>query len=65
MNQPEHENEFVDRNEMQEKVSYRLTAMYAYLMQFAHSNKQTTGEKNDYYVTLEQLEGALKSTNLL
>lgn len=49
----------------EEKVAYRLTGMYADLMQFAQSNHQVVGEKNDYYITLQQLEGALQSTNLL
>jgi hypothetical protein len=43
----------------EEQFALRVTAMYANLMQFAHSNNQTVGEKNDYYVTLEQLENAL------
>lgn len=43
----------------EEKLAYRITRVYAELMQLAHNNRQTVGEKNDYYVTLEQLENAL------
>ena len=43
-----------------EKIEYYLLGMYANLMQFAHSNNQVIGTKNDYYITLEHLERALK-----
>ena len=45
----------------EEAMAFRITAVYANLMQLAHSNKQTVGDKNDYYVTLKQLENALMS----
>lgn len=43
----------------EEALAFRITAVYADLMQLAHANKQVVGEKNDYYVTLQQLENAL------
>ena len=46
--------------EMIEKLDYKLIDMYANLMQFAHSNNQVAGEKNNYYVTLEHLERSLQ-----
>lgn len=36
-----------------------LPLVYADLMRLAHNNNQVVGEKNDYYITLEQLENAL------
>lgn len=43
----------------EEALAFRITAVYADLMQLAQQNNQTVGEKNDYYVTLQQLENAL------
>lgn len=43
----------------EEALAFRITAVYANLMRIAHSNNQTVGEKNDYYITLEQLEREL------
>ena len=36
-------------------------AIYLEAIQWARKNNQTVGEKNDYYVTLEQLEAILKN----
>lgn len=38
-----------------------IEEIYGQAIEFAHSNEQTVGEKRDYYVTLSQLEGILKS----
>lgn len=37
-----------------------LIDVYTIATQMAIGRKQTTGEKNDYYVTLEQLERIIK-----
>lgn len=43
----------------EEILALRIVDVYASLMQLSSSKNQTVGEKNDYYVTLEQLEQAL------
>lgn len=43
-------------SDCEKALAYRITAVYGNIMQFAHQNSQTVGEKNDYYITLEQLE---------
>lgn len=37
--------------------------IYATLIRIARENQQTVGEKNDYYVTLQQLERVLITLN--
>jgi hypothetical protein len=36
-----------------------LMQIYTEAINISRANKQTVGEKNDYYVTLEQLEALL------
>jgi len=43
-------------SDCEKALAYRITAVYANIMQFAHQNNQIVSEKNNYYVTLEQLE---------
>ena len=38
-----------------------LQEIYANATMFAMKNNQTVGEKHDYYITLEQLEGLIKA----
>jgi len=49
------------RAEERESNVFQLAGLYGDVMQFAHSQKQVIGKKNDYYVTLEQFETLLKS----
>lgn len=37
----------------------KFVQIYSKAIQLAHSHSQTVGEKNDYYVTLEQLNEIL------
>ena len=37
-----------------------LIMIYTNAIELSHSNNQVIGEKLDYYITLEQLEGILK-----
>ena len=37
-----------------------LVMIYSKAIELSRNNKQTVGEKNDYYITLEQLEALLK-----
>lgn len=43
-------------SDCEESLAFRITAVYGNIMQFSHQNNQIVGEKNDYYITLEQLE---------
>lgn len=43
----------------EEALLYRVTEVFANCMRIAHQNKQCVGAKNDYYITLEQLEREL------
>ena len=36
-----------------------LTDIYVASLEFSRDNRQTVGEKNNYYITLEQLEQIL------
>ncbi len=38
-----------------------LEEIQSQAIEIARGNKQTDGENNDYYITLEQLEAILKS----
>lgn len=38
-----------------------LVKIYTQAIKLAHGNNQTVGEKNDFYITLEQLEYILGS----
>lgn len=40
-------------------LNQTLTIIYRKAISFAQENKQTVGEKNDFYITLEQLEKLL------
>lgn len=37
-----------------------LTALYFNAVTLSHRTEQTVGEKNDYYITLEQLESLIQ-----
>ena len=39
--------------------NYMLEEIYLKAVELAHDNKQTVGEKNNYYITLEQLEAIM------
>ncbi len=39
-------------------------SIYVNCVDIAHKLNQTVGEKNDYYITLEQLEGFLMNADL-
>lgn len=38
-----------------------LQAIYVKAVEFARNNQQTVGQKNDYYITIEQLDALLQS----
>lgn len=53
------------KEEVEEAVDYRIVGAYGDMMQFAQQNKQIVGpfitEKNEYYLTLEQIERFLQT----
>ena len=48
------------KEQMKELLSTTLTQIYTKAILWARKNNQVVGEKNDYYITLEQLEEILK-----
>ena len=50
--------------ESRPNIQITLTGhIYARAIRLAHSQNQVVGEKNDYYVTLAQLEGILQGVS--
>ena len=46
-----------------EDMKNKIIGIYAELMSKAHAEQKVVGEKNDYYVTLYELEEKLKNEN--
>ncbi len=44
---------------MNEDIQQTKMNIYVGATEFARNNNQTVGEKNDYYVTLQQLEAII------
>lgn len=42
-------------SDCEEALDHRIATVFGNILKFSHMNYQVIGEKNDYYVTLEQL----------